>query len=68
MDPEMQKRLDAQDLKLEAIYRTSLKVQRYFFWTLVAGVVTFVLPLIVLMFVLPFYISTITSSMGGLGL
>ncbi len=66
MENEIKNRLDAQDKQLEAIYKSTEKTRKYFMWTLIASLVIFLLPLIGLFFVLPGFISTYTSTLGGL--
>lgn len=67
MDPvEIIKKVDAQDEKLDAIYVSVEKTRRYFFWTLVVTLVVFVLPLVALVFVIPSFISTYTTTLEGL--
>lgn len=64
MDPELRKQLEAQDEKLERIYQSVEKTRKYFLWTMIATVVTFVLPLIGLIFAVPFFLSTLSSAYG----
>ncbi len=48
-------RLQSQQELLEKIYRSVEKTRKYFMWTLIATIVAFVLPLIALGFVVPYY-------------
>lgn len=64
MDPELRKQLEAQDEKLERIYQSVEKTRKYFLWTMIATLVTFVLPLIGLIFAVPFFLSTLSSAYG----
>ena len=66
MDIELKNRLDALERKIDAIYGSAEKTRKYFLWTLIAAVVTFVLPLIALAFVIPTYLSILTGSLSGL--
>lgn len=66
MDKEIIDRLQAQDDLLQKIYISAEKTRKYFMWTLISTAVLFFLPLIGLMFVLPSFISTITSGYSGL--
>lgn len=59
----MQKLVE-QDKKIDAIYVSVEKTRRYFFWTLVVTVVTVVLPLIALVFVIPWFLSTLSQAYG----
>lgn len=64
MDTEILQKLQTQDEKLELIYQSVEKTRKYFLWTLIATVVMFVLPLIGLMFAVPFFINTLSSAYG----
>ena len=64
MDHELAKQLASQDEKLERIYQSVEKTRRYFLWTMIATVVTFVLPLVGLIFAVPFFLSTLSSAYG----
>lgn len=62
MDPELSQRLAAQEQKLDAIYVSVEKTRKYFQWTLIATIVMFVLPLIGIALILPWFVSTMTSA------
>lgn len=64
MDQEILEKLKEQDAKLEAIYWSAEKTRKYFLWTLIVTVVTIVLPLIALIFVIPWFLRTITAGLG----
>lgn len=64
MDEVLNARLDAQDEKLDQIYRSVEKTRKYFLWTLVATVVAFVLPLVAAMILLPFTLGPLMTSYG----
>lgn len=61
MDEEIRKQLSEQAVKIEAIYRSVEKVQKYFLWTLVVSLVVIVLPLVGLLFAIPRFLSTYNS-------
>lgn len=65
MDEELERRLDAQDDLLSKIYTSSEKTRKYFLWTLIATLALFILPLIGLLFVIPEFLSSYTSALGG---
>lgn len=48
----------SQDDKLNYIFESSEKTRKMYMWTLIIGVLMFVLPLIGLMFVIPAYLNT----------
>jgi len=66
MDEDIKIRLDAQDEVLKKIFRSVEKTRQYFLWTLIITLVMFFLPLIGLIFLLPGFISTYTSALGGI--
>jgi hypothetical protein len=66
MSEDFEKRLAGLEQKLDAVYRSVEKMRKYFLWTLIVGVVTFVLPLIGLAFVIPYYFSILSGSYGNL--
>jgi hypothetical protein len=55
----MEQELEA---KLDAIYKSVEKTRKYFLWTLVATVVAFVLPLLGLIIIIPWFLRTLTSA------
>lgn len=63
---ELIKKLEEQQVKIDAMYVSVEKLRKYFLWTLVITVGTILLPVIAMMFVLPSLISTL-SSVYGLG-
>lgn len=64
MDEELKRRLDAMEAKLEATYRSAEKSRKYLLWTGVVTIALFVLPLIASLFIVPWFISTYTASLG----
>lgn len=63
---EILKKLEEQEKKIEAVYRSVERMRQYFKWTLIITIVTIVLPLLALAFIIPFYLKTLNYS--GLGL
>lgn len=68
MDNELKQLIEAQQKKIDAIYMTMEKIKKYMQWTLIGTLVFFVLPLIAMLFIIPFAISSYTSMLGGIGL
>lgn len=68
MDNELKQLIEAQQKKIDAIYMTMEKIKKYMQWTLIGTLVFFVLPLIAMLFIIPFAISSYTSMLGGVGL
>ena len=66
MEQELQQRLEAQDQKLDAIYKSVEKTRKYFLATLIISVGMIVLPIIGLVIVVPMVISTYTEALDGL--
>ena len=64
MDIELKAKLEQQEQKIEAIFESVEKMRKYFLWTLVVTVITFVLPLLVLIIAIPWFLKTLTSAYG----
>ena len=64
MDEELIKMIEAQDKKLEDIYRSVEKTRKYFLWTMIATVVCFILPLIGLAFAIPQMMGTYSQALN----
>ena len=64
LDPDLKTRLDDLEHKLDATFRSAEKTRKYFMWTLIAGAVTVVLPLIGIAIIAPIYL----NSLHGLGI
>ena len=64
MEPELLEKLNAQDRKLDAIYVSAEKTRKYFLWALIATLVAFFLPLIGMVFAIPFFLNTLSTSLG----
>lgn len=68
MDPQTKQLLDDQQKKIDAIYVSVEKTRKYMFWTGIATIVFFVLPLIAAAFLIPSIIGGYLSTLGELGL
>ncbi len=66
MEQEILNRLQAQEELLQKVYISVEKTRTYFMWTLISTAVLFILPLLGIMFILPSFISTMTSGYSGL--
>jgi len=66
MEQEIIKKLEEQEGKIDAIYKSVEKTRKYFLWTLIITVVTVVLPLIAAAIMVPWMLKTITSAYDGL--
>ena len=69
MDPDHQSilaRLEAQDQKLEAIYQSVEKGRKYFLLSMWVTIAFFVLPLVALIFIVPWFLSSMLGAYEGL--
>ena len=66
MDEEIKLKLEAQEKKLEEIWKSVEKTRKYFLWTLIVTCAAIVLPLVALAFVIPWFLNIITSAYSGL--
>ena len=57
MDQEILKKIEAQEEKIDAIFRSVEKMRKYFLWTLIITLAVIILPLIGLVFVIPNFLS-----------
>ena len=58
----MEEKLNDLEKKIDAIYISVEKTRMYFLWTLIITIVMFFLPLIGLIFAVPFFLKTINSA------
>jgi type II secretory pathway component PulF len=74
MEKDLQDRLDQLEFTLQRIEKMTRRMYRVFLATVIGSVVLIVVPLIILAYVLPGFISTFSSTVGeiqgvsGLGL
>ena len=61
---ELIRKIEEQEIKIDKMYESVEKLRKYFLWTLIITGATVIIPLIILMFVLPSFISTLTSAYG----
>ncbi|MDD5489346.1 MAG: hypothetical protein PHP25_01540 [Candidatus Moranbacteria bacterium] len=66
MEQELLDKLNKIEQKVEETRSLANKTYKLFLWTMIATVVMFVLPLIALAFVIPYFLRTITSGLNGL--
>jgi hypothetical protein len=64
MTDELIQKIEEQQQKIDAIYVSVEKLRNYFKWTLIITLITVVLPLVALMFILPWFVKTLTSAYG----
>ena len=68
MEQEIQKKLDEQSIKIDAIYKSVEKTRKYFLVIIWVTVLAVVIPIIGLVFAIPSFLSNYTSTLGGLGI
>lgn len=68
MDEELNKKIEEQGLKIDAIYKSVEKTRKYFLIIIWVTILGLVLPMIGLAFVLPSFLSSYTSSFNDLGI
>ena len=61
---ELAQKIEDLSKKVDAIYISSEKTRKYFLWTMIISVVLFVVPLIGLIFAVPSFLSSYTSSLS----
>lgn len=66
MEPNIQSKLSEMEAKLDAIYISTEKTRRYFQIVMWVTIAMIVLPFIGLLFVIPLFINTYTSTLNGL--
>lgn len=66
MDPEIKQKLEQQDAKLDAIYKSVEKTRKYFQMIFWVTIVLFILPLIGLLFMIPSFLNTYSGALGEL--
>ena len=68
MENETQKKIESLEVKIDAIYVSVEKTRKYFLMTMIVTLVTFILPLIALIFFIPSFLSSYASALDGSGL
>lgn len=68
METEYKQLIEAQQKKIDEIYTSVEKTRKYLYWTMIATIAFFVLPLLAAIIFIPIIIGNYTSMVGGLGL
>ncbi len=68
MEQEIQKKLDEQAAKIDAIYKSVEKTRKYFLTMLWVTLIAVVLPIIGLAFAIPAFLNNYVGSLNGLGI
>jgi len=66
MEEELVKKITALEQKIDEMYKITMAAKKMFIWSLVLSLLFFVIPLIILMFILPSMLDTMTSNYSGL--
>lgn len=66
MEPETQKKIEEMDQKLNTIYASVEKTRKYFLVTMWVTLAMVVLPILGLLFVIPAFLNSYTSTLEGL--
>ena len=66
MDSDTNRKIDALEAKIDAIFVSVEKTPKYFFWTMVITVAVLVVPMIGLMFAIPAFMSNYVDVLGGI--
>ena len=66
MQPDLEKRIEEVEKKIDAIYESVEKTRKMILWTGIITVTIIVLPLIAMMFVIPSFLSNYTTTLSGL--
>lgn len=61
MDEAILRKLEEQEQKLDRVYASVEKTRRYFLWTLIFSLAFFLLPLLGLLFAIPFFFNVLNS-------
>ena len=62
MEQEILAKLEKQEAKIDQIYVSVEKTRKYFLWTMIITIVMFVLPLIGVIAVIPWFLNTMLSA------
>ena len=62
MEPDVLKKLEEMERKIDSMFVSVEKLRRYFLWTLIITLVTVILPLIAIIFVAPWALGIFSSA------
>ena len=65
---ELSKELREQRIIIEQIYTSVEKTRKYFLWTMIGTIVAFVLPLVAIAIIMPYFVSTYSDILNGASL
>lgn len=68
MDQDLKTKLDEQSVKIDAIYKSVEKMRKYFLIMTWVTIIVIVLPIIGLVFAVPFFMNSYVDTLSGLGI
>ncbi len=68
MQPDIQKRLDELERKIDAVHISVEKIRNYIKWTAIITIIVFVVPVIGLVFAIPAFLRTYVDTISTLGM
>lgn len=66
MEQDTQQKIINLESKIDQIYMSVEKTRKYFFWTMIVTLVLFILPLILMMFALPSFMTNYVDTLNSL--
>ncbi|MBU1203133.1 hypothetical protein KKH39_03805 [Patescibacteria group bacterium] len=66
MEKELQQKIEDLQSKVDQMYKLAMTVKKMFIWSMILSLLFFVIPLIILIFMLPSMINTISGAYSGL--
>ncbi len=66
MEPKLQEQLNEQEIKINQIYESVKKTERYLRWTFWVTIGMVVLPVVLALFIIPPLVSEMSESLSGL--
>jgi hypothetical protein len=67
MEPQIHEKIAQLEAKIDKIFASVEKTRKYFLWTMIVTLVLFILPLIAMVFVIPSFLTSYTSTLQDLG-
>ena len=66
-DVELRQKLEEMEKKMDAVFRSAERTRKYIMWTGIVSLALIVLPAIGLLFAIPSFINTYTSTYSQIG-
>jgi hypothetical protein len=61
MDEELRNKIETMSGQMDAVHKSVERLRKFFMWTLIITAAMFILPLIGLLFLIPWYLNTISG-------